>query len=120
MAVRVYVVVVVGLTANDPLRDCELKPPGEIEILVALLTDQLRVLLEPNVIAVGLAANEAIEGAEPVPPLDPEFPEPELPEPLDAVVPELLEVFVGLIVWAQAARPKQSSRTEVNARREYS
>ena len=119
----------VGLTDVEPLPDCELKLPGEIEIVVAPLADQLSVLLPPVAILVGLAANELIEGTE-AEPLDPELPEPldpvlpldppvpleppELDEPLDPLV----DVFVGLVVWPQAARPAQTSRAEISALRE--
>jgi hypothetical protein len=102
----------VGLTEVEPLPDCELKLPGEIEMVVAPLADQLSVLLPPEVMLVGLAAKEVIEGAEAVPPL-----EPVLVEPVDVPDP-VLDVFVGLVVCPQAARPTQSSTAENSAPRE--
>jgi hypothetical protein len=56
------VVVEVGATPVEPLADVELRPPGVIEMLVAPDVDQLRVLLEPDVMLVGLAVNELIAG----------------------------------------------------------
>ena len=64
---------------------------------------------------IGLAANEVIEGAEAVPPVEPELPEPL--EPVDVPDP-VVDVFVGLVVWPQAARPTQSRRAEISAPRE--
>jgi hypothetical protein len=123
--------VAVGLTEVDPIPNCELKLPGEIEMVVAPLADQLSVLLPPEVMLVGLAPNEPIDGTETVPPvelpepLDPvvpvepdELPEPEeLPEPVDVPDPAV-DVFVGLAVWPQAARLTQSSRAEISGPRE--
>lgn len=122
-------VVLVGLTEVEPLADCELKPPGEMEIVLAPLVDQISVLLPPEAMLVGLAVNEAIEGAGAVPPVGPE-PEPlppVLPEP--PVVPEPPEpdddppevpdpVFVGLVVRPHAAKPMQISRAEISATRD--
>lgn len=51
-----------GLTVVEPLAAVELRPPGVIEMLVAPLVDQLRVLLEPEVMLAGLAVKELIEG----------------------------------------------------------
>jgi hypothetical protein len=50
-----------------PLAEAEVNPPGEIEIEVAPLVAQLRVLLAPELTLVGLAVNEVMEGAEPFP-----------------------------------------------------
>jgi hypothetical protein len=55
-------VVVVGLTLFEPLADVAVKLPGVMAMLVAPLVDQLRVLLEPDVMLVGLAVNELIAG----------------------------------------------------------
>jgi hypothetical protein len=57
----------VGLTLVDPPADAELNPPGEIEIAVAPVVDQLNVLLAPELIVAGLGAKDAIVGAEPFP-----------------------------------------------------
>ena len=48
----------------EPIANAESKLPGEIEIAEALLVAQLRVLLEPLVMLVGLAAKEEIDGME--------------------------------------------------------
>jgi hypothetical protein len=56
------VVVAVGLTLVEPLADVEVNVPGVMAILVAPLVAQLSVLLEPEVIVVGLAANALIVG----------------------------------------------------------
>jgi hypothetical protein len=56
------VVVELGATVVEPLADAELRPPGVIEILVAPVVDQLRVLLELDVMLVGLAVKELIDG----------------------------------------------------------
>ena len=73
------------------------------------------MLLAPEVIVTGLAANEVIEGAEAVPPVEPELPEPL--DPVDVPVP-VVDVFVALLVWPQAPRPTQSRRVEISAPRE--
>lgn len=62
VAVRVYVVVEVGLTVVEPLAEVDVKLPGAIAMLVAPVTTQLRVELEPDVTLGGLAAKELIEG----------------------------------------------------------
>jgi hypothetical protein len=62
VAVSVYVVVAVGDTLVEPLADVEVNEPGVMLMLVAPLVDQLNVLLLPEVIVVGLAANELIVG----------------------------------------------------------
>ena len=62
VAVSVYVVVAAGTTVVEPLADVELRPPGVIEILVAPVVDQLKTLLEPDVMLVGLAVKELIDG----------------------------------------------------------
>ena len=54
--------VAVGLTLVDPLAVVEVKVPGVMAILVAPLVTQLRVLLEPDVMLVGLAVKELIIG----------------------------------------------------------
>jgi hypothetical protein len=56
------VVVVVGLTLFEPLADVDVKVPGVMAMLVAPLVDQLRVLLEPELMLVGLAVKELIDG----------------------------------------------------------
>jgi hypothetical protein len=56
-------VVAVGLTLVEPFADADVNFPGVIAILVAPAVAQLNVLLEPEVIFVGLAVNELITGA---------------------------------------------------------
>jgi len=46
----------------EPLLEVELNAPGVIATLVALVVAQLRVLLEPETMLVGLAAKELITG----------------------------------------------------------
>jgi hypothetical protein len=55
-------VVAVGLTLVEPLAVVEVKVPGVMAILVAPLVTQLRVLLEPDVMLVGLAVKELMVG----------------------------------------------------------
>jgi hypothetical protein len=62
VAVSVYIVVAVGLTFVDPLADADVKLPGVIAMLVASLVDQLSVLLAPELIVAGLAANDPMVG----------------------------------------------------------
>lgn len=83
VAVSVYVVVAVGLTLVVPVAEVEVRFPGEMLMLVALLVDQLNVLLSPALTLVGLAANEAIVGADPPGgSLDPTVPQPANPAQL--------------------------------------
>jgi hypothetical protein len=56
------VVVAVGLTLVEPLADADVYVPGVMAILVAPVVAQLNVLLEPEVIPVGLAVKELIVG----------------------------------------------------------
>jgi hypothetical protein len=56
------VVVAVGLTFVEPLANAEVNVPGVIAILVTSVAVQLRVLLAPELIPVGLAAKELIAG----------------------------------------------------------
>jgi len=56
------VVVAVGLTLVEPLADVEVNVPGVMARLVAPVVDQLSVLLEPEVILVGMAVKELIIG----------------------------------------------------------
>jgi hypothetical protein len=56
------VVVAAGLTLVDPLADVEVNVPGVIARLVAPVVTQFSVLLEPEVIVLGLAVNELITG----------------------------------------------------------
>lgn len=86
-----------GLTLVDPLADDELKLPGEMVIVVDPLVAQVSVLLAPELMLVGLAANDAIEGAEPDPDPDP--------------VPE----FAGFPAFPQLARPAHASKTRTAA-----
>ena len=66
VAVRVYVVVVCGLTFVFPLADVDVNVPGVIVMLVAPEAAQLSVLAPPGAIVEGLAENELIDGT-PVP-----------------------------------------------------
>ena len=51
-----------GLTLVEPVAELEVKVPGVIEIVVAPEVDQLRLLLEPESMPVGLAVKELIVG----------------------------------------------------------
>ena len=53
----------VGLTFVEPLAELDVNVPGVIAIVVAPDVDQLSVLLEPELIVVGLAVKELIVGA---------------------------------------------------------
>lgn len=65
VAVSVQVVVEVGLTLVEPLAEVEVYVPGVMAMVVAPLVAQLRVLLAPELMPAGLAANELIAGLEP-------------------------------------------------------
>jgi hypothetical protein len=56
------VVVAVGLTLVEPLAAVDVNVPGVMAILAAPVVAQLSVLLEPEVILVGLAVKELIVG----------------------------------------------------------
>jgi hypothetical protein len=56
------VVVAVGLTLVEPLADVDVNVPGVMAMLVAPVVAQVRVLLEPEVMLVGLAVKEPIVG----------------------------------------------------------
>jgi hypothetical protein len=56
------VVVAVGFTLVEPLADVEVNVPGVMARLLAPVVTQLSVLLEPEVIPVGLAVKELITG----------------------------------------------------------
>jgi hypothetical protein len=56
------VVVAVGLTLVEPLAAVDVNVPGVMPILVAAVVAQLSVLLEPEVMLVGLAVKELIVG----------------------------------------------------------
>jgi hypothetical protein len=56
------VVVAVGLTLVEPLANVDVNVPGVMPILVAPAVVQLSVLLEPEVMLVGLAVNELMVG----------------------------------------------------------
>jgi len=83
----------VGLTLVEPLADEELNPPGEIEIMVPPLVVQLSVLEPPELILVGLAVKDEIEGTEPVPE----------------------EEFAELPVLPQLVRPVPAARMRIRA-----
>ncbi len=61
-AVNVYVVVDVGLTLVEPFADLDVYVPGVMVIDVAPVVDQFSVLLAPEVMLAGLAANELMTG----------------------------------------------------------
>ena len=82
VAVSVYVVVVVGLTLVEPLPEVDVKLPGVMEMLVAPEVAQLRVLLEPEFMPLGFAANDVIVGSEPL--VEEELTEPQLTSPAQA------------------------------------
>ena len=54
--------VTVGLTLVDPLADVDVNVPGVIPILVAPVVTHLNVVPAPELMVVGLAANELIMG----------------------------------------------------------
>jgi hypothetical protein len=56
------VVVAVGLTLVEPLAKVEVKLPGVRAIVVAPLVDQFRLLLEPELMLLGLAEKVLIVG----------------------------------------------------------
>jgi hypothetical protein len=56
-------VVEVGFTLVEPLAEVEVNVPGVMAMLAAPVVTQLRVLLEPEVMLVGLAVKEVIVGA---------------------------------------------------------
>jgi len=56
------VVVAVGLTLVEPLADVDVNVPGVMATLVAPAVFQFNVLLEPEVMAAGLAVKELIVG----------------------------------------------------------
>jgi hypothetical protein len=58
--------VAVGLTLAEPVAEVDVKVPGVMEMLVAPVVVQFRVLLAPEVMPVGLAANDVIAGADPL------------------------------------------------------
>ena len=55
-------VVAVGLTVVEPLAAAEVNVPGVMAMLVAPVTVQLSVLLEPEVMLVGFAVKELMVG----------------------------------------------------------
>jgi hypothetical protein len=61
------VVVAVGLTLVEPLAKVDVNVPGVIAMLVASVVAQLRVLLVPEFMLVGLAVKDVIAGTEPFP-----------------------------------------------------
>jgi hypothetical protein len=56
------VVVDVGLTVVEPLADADVNDPGVMAMVVAPAVVQLNVLLDPELILVGLAVKELIVG----------------------------------------------------------
>jgi hypothetical protein len=55
-----------GLTLVEPLAELDVNVPGVIAIVVAPAVIQLSVLLEPDLMLVGLAVKELMVGFEPV------------------------------------------------------
>jgi len=55
-------VVAVELTGVEPFGDVEVKEPGLIAMAVAPVVAQLNLLLEPDLMLVGLATKEMIVG----------------------------------------------------------
>jgi hypothetical protein len=55
-------VVAVGLTVVEPVADVEVNMPGVMTILVAPVTVQLNVLLDPELMLVGFAVKELMVG----------------------------------------------------------
>ena len=55
--------VAVGFMLVEPLAEVEVNVPGVIAMLAAPVVTQLRVLLEPEAMLVGLAVKEVIVGA---------------------------------------------------------
>lgn len=55
--------VAVGFMPVEPLAEVEVNVPGVIAMLAAPVVTQLRVLLEPEAMLVGLAVKEVIVGA---------------------------------------------------------
>jgi hypothetical protein len=93
-------VVAVGLTLSEPLALAEVNVPGVIEMLVAPVAIQFSVLLAPVVTLAGVAANEEIVGADPLP----------VPVP----VPEPVEDWEDFPA-AHPAKAMQMSRNEAIA-----
>jgi hypothetical protein len=56
------VVVAVGLTLVEPLANVEVNVPGVIAMLVAPLVVQLNVLVDPELMLVGLAVKDLMVG----------------------------------------------------------
>src|ERR1700722_9922993 len=83
----------VGLTLVEPPAELDVKLPGVMAIVVAPLADQLTVLLAPELMLVGLAENEVIEGFEVL------FPDDAVDAPL------------------QPANQTQTDRTNISAQR---
>ena len=52
-----------GLTLVEPLAEVDVKLPGVMAILVVPVVAQLSILLEPELILVGLAVNELMVGS---------------------------------------------------------
>jgi hypothetical protein len=51
-----------GLTLVEPVAEMEVKDPGEMAMVVAPDVVQLRVLLDPELMLIGLAVKELIVG----------------------------------------------------------
>jgi hypothetical protein len=66
-----------------PLAEVDVNVPGVMLTLVAPLVAQVRVLLAPELMVVGLAVKDATVGAEPFP--DEEF---DTPQPMSPMMPD--------------------------------
>jgi len=65
VADKVYVVVDAGLTDTEPLASVDVRVPGLMETLTALLVTQLSVVLDPGLMLAGLALNDVMVGTKP-------------------------------------------------------
>ena len=68
----------------EPLADVDANVPGVMAILVAPAAAQLSLLLAPELMLVGFAANEVIVGTEPFPDGEPAELVPQLASPIQA------------------------------------
>jgi hypothetical protein len=88
------VVVAVGLMLVEPLADGDVNVPGVMAILDAPAAAQLSVLVVPEFMLVGFAANDVIVGTEPFP-----------------------VVVLDDVAAPQPAKPTQANRVKTRAQR---
>jgi hypothetical protein len=87
VAVRVYLVVAVGLMLVAPLADVDVNVPGVMAMLVTPAAAQLSVLLLPEFMLVGSAVKEVIVGMDPFPEVAPdEVDTPQAANPAQATI----------------------------------